>query len=302
MKKALVTGANGFIGKALIKELLNKNTEVFAIDFENKGLFSDNVKFFQCDLNGCEQFPDEIQDNDIDVIFHLAWAGASGQLRADYSLQLQNVKMTCDVIKASAKAGIKKFVGAGTLAQYDCLAYVGDDGSVPTPVSCYAAAKITAQYMGKAVANSVGIDHIWCILSNLYGVGDTTNNFVNFAAKKLLNGERAAFTAGEQNYDFVYITDIINGIYLCGEKGKNNNSYYIGSGAARPLKEYIKIIRDTVNPNIELFLGEVEFKGKSLPTEKFSCKHITDDTGYIPKVKFEDGIIDTIKWIKEGQK
>lgn len=302
MKKALVTGANGFLGKALVNELLKNEVCVLALDRDDKRLFPEKVRFISIDLENCGQLPELIPDRDIDVVFHLAWSGASGVLRADYDMQLNNVKMTCDLVKAAAKTGIKKFVGAGTLAQYDCLAYTGENGSVPSPVSCYASAKIAAEYMSKAIANDEGIEHIWCVISNLYGVGDTTNNFVNFAAKKMFRGERASFTAGEQNYDFVFITDIIRGIYLCGENGKNNNSYYIGSGRARPLKEYIKIIRDTIDPDIELHLGEVEFKGTSLPLEKFNCKHISDDTGYVPAVKFEDGIVETIKWLREEQK
>lgn len=302
MKKVLVTGANGFLGRALVNELLKNGVLVFALDRDDKGLFPETVKFIALDLNDCAKLPELIHDRDVDVVFHLAWGGASGASRADYDMQLNNVKMTCDLIKYAAKTGIKKFVGAGTLAQYDCLAYAGENGSVPSPVSCYASAKIAAEYMSKAIANKENIEYVWCVISNLYGVGDTTNNFVNFAAKKMLNGERASFTAAEQNYDFVYITDIIRGIYLCGENGKSNNSYYIGSGRARPLKEYIKIIRDTVDPNIELHLGEVEFKGKSLPLEKYDCKHITDDTGYIPEIRFEDGIVDTVKWLRGVQK
>ena len=297
MKKALVTGANGFIGKALVGELINQKVEVIALDREDLGIFPD-TRFAVCDLRNCEAMPSLISDRDIDTVFHLAWGGASGDLRADYAMQLENVKMTCDMVNTAAKMNIKKFVGAGTLAQYDCLAYVGEDNSVPSPVSCYGTAKIAAQYMSKAAANKAGIEHVWCIISNLYGVGDTTNNFINFAAKKLLNGERASFTAAEQNYDFVYITDIIQGIYLCGENGKNNNSYYIGSGNARPLKEFIEIMRNAIDSGIPLYLGEVEFKGRSLPPEAFDCRHITNDTGYVPKVRFEDGIVDTIKWLK----
>lgn len=302
MKKALVTGANGFLGKALVNELLKNGIQVFALDRDDKGLFPEKVKFIALDLCDCGKLSELIPDRDIDVVFHLAWGGASGASRADYDMQLNNVKMTCDLVKAAARSGIKKFVGAGTLAQYDCLAYAGENGSVPSPISCYASAKIAAEYMSKAIANEVNVEHIWCVISNLYGVGDTTNNFVNYATKKMLCGERASFTSAEQNYDFVYITDIIRGIYLCGKNGKSNNSYYIGSGRARPLKEYIKIIRDTIDPNIELHFGEVEFKGKSLPIEKFSCEHITDDTGYISKIRFEDGIADTVKWLREVRK
>lgn len=300
MKKALVTGANGFIGSALVRELLKNNVEVLALDREGcNGNIPSDVRFIPLDLLRSSMLPEIIPDRDIDVIYHMAWLGSSGAARADYGLQTDNIKYTCDAVKMAAEMGIRRFVGVGTLAQMDCMAYVGENGATPNNVSCYGSAKIAAQYMSKAVANALHVEHIWCLISNIYGIGDTNINFVNLAAKKMLAGERASFTAAEQNYDFVYITDTIKGLYLCGKSGQPNFSYYIGSGKARRLKEYIRIIRDVINPAITLHLGEVPFNGKSLPIEAFDCHQITKDTGYHAEIDFEDGIVKTINWLKE---
>ena len=299
MKKALVTGANGFIGSLLVKKLLDNSVEVVAADMiGHSSNIPQEAHFVEFDMRDFSSLKRAVNDTDIDVIYHLAWAGSSGPERADFALQLDNAKYTCDAVKTASEMGIKRFVGAGTLAQMDCMAYIGENGSTPNAVSNYGTAKIASQYMSKAVANAVGVEHIWCIISNTYGVGNTTMNFVNLASKKLLNGERASFTAAEQNYDFVYITDTINGLYLCGKNGKPNFSYYIGSGKARKLKEYIVKIRDTVDPGIPLYLGEIQFNGNSLPIEAYDCSLIMEDTGYVPEVDFSDGIVRTIDWLK----
>ena len=300
MKKALVTGANGFLGSLLVKKLIENNVKVIAADMDGCcSRISEEAQFVSFDMKNFSELAEKITDSDIDVIYHMAWAGSSGAARADYALQLQNAQYTCDAVKTAAAMGIKRFVGAGTLAQKDCMAYIGQNGSTPNAVSCYGTAKTAAQYMSKAVANSCGIEHIWCIISNTYGVGNTTMNFVNMASKKMLSGERASFTAGEQNYDFVYITDTINGLYMCGKNGKSNCSYYIGSGKSRKLKEYITLIRDSIDTTIPLYLGEVPFNGVSLPREEYSCDEITSDTGYNAQVDFSDGIKKTVAWLKE---
>lgn len=300
MKKALVTGANGFLGSLLVEKLIENNVEVIAADLCGQNdRISPKARFVDFDMHRCSELLSKIADRDIDVIFHMAWGGSSGILRGDYALQLDNVKCMCDAVKTAAEMRIKRFIGAGTLAQMDCMAYIEQNGSSPNAVSCYGSAKIAAQYMSKAIANFVGIEHIWCYISNIYGVGDTTNNFINFACKKMLKGERASFTAGEHIYDFVYITDTIRGLYLCAENGRNNNSYYIGSSKQRKLKEFIEIIRDNIDPNIPLFLGEVPFNGVSLSDENFSCKHIQNDTGYSSEIDFKDGIKKTIRWLRE---
>lgn len=299
MRKAIVTGANGFIGSALVQELISNGVEVIALVHNGR---SQNIpkeaRIADFELSKCGKLFEIIADKDIDAIYHMAWDGSSGDKRADYQLQLQNVKYTCDLLYAASKCGIKKFIGAGTLVQFDCDSYIGLNNSTPNAVSCYGTAKIAAQYMSKAIANSLGIEHVWCFISNTYGVGNTTMNFVNMAVKKMLNGERAAFTAGNQNYDFVYITDTITGIYLCGEKGKNNSSYYIGSGKPRQLKDYIYEIRDTVNSKTPIYLGEIPFNGVSIPLEKYSCENACKDLGYRAKVDFSSGIIKTVEWLK----
>ncbi len=301
MKKVLITGANGFLGSLLSKKLLENGVEVIAADLKDcDNNIPKEARFVSFDMSDYDSLKDSVSDTDIDVIYHMAWIGSSGPARADYVLQLENAKYTCDAVKTAAEMGIKRFVGAGTLAQMDCMAYVGEDGSLPSGVSCYGSAKIAAQFLSKAQANSSKIEHIWCFISNTYGIGNTTMNFVNFASKKMLAGERASFTAAEQNYDFVYITDTINGLYLCGKNGVPNSSYYIGSGKARKLKDYIKIIRDTVDPTIPLYLGEVPFNGVSLPIESYSCKNIFNDTGYKAEVNFEDGIVRTVEWLREN--
>ena len=300
MKKALVTGANGFLGSLLTAELLKNGVEVIAADMAGcNDHIPAGARFASFDMRQFSSLKDAVPDRDIDVIYHMAWAGSSGPQRADYDLQLRNAGYTCDAVKTAAEMGIKRFVGAGTLAQYDCMAYIGENGSTPNAVSCYGTAKITAQYMSKAIANAAGTEHVWCIISNTYGVGNTTMNFVNMAAKKMLGGERAAFTAGEQNYDFVYITDTIRGLFLCGKNGKPGSAYYIGSGKARKLKEYITAIRDAIDPQIPLYLGEIPFNGTPLPIEKYSIADISADTGYLPEVDFADGIRLTIDWLKE---
>lgn len=299
MKKALVTGANGFLGSLLVKKLIENGVQVIAADMAGS---NDRIPveacFVEFDMKDFSTLKNAVTDSDVDTIYHMAWAGSSGPARSDYDLQLNNVKYTCDAVKIAAEMGIKRFVGAGTLAQMDCQAYIPTNGATPNSVSCYGSAKIAAQYMSKAVANDVGLEHIWCFISNTYGIGNTTMNFVNFASKKMLAGERAAFTAAEQNYDFVYITDTINGLYLCGKNGKSNSSYYIGSGKARQLKEYIAAIRDAIDPDIQLYLGEVPFNGVSLPLEEFDCSVTEQDTGYRAEIAFKDGIIRTLEWMR----
>lgn len=309
MKKAIVTGANGFVGSALMRELSDRQVPVAAV-IRNAG--SDissiqdipGVEIVYCDMERLDQLSGKIP-HDADVFYHLAWMGAGGPARGNYELQLKNVHWMLDAVRAAAAAGCKRFIGAGALAELDVNAYTPVSGSTPNIVSIYGAAKIAAHYMSKAECNRLGVEHVWARLSNIYGVGDHTSNFINFASKTMLTGQPANFTAGEQLYDFTYVDDIARGLYCLGESGKGNYTYYIGSSHPKKLKEFISAIRDEIDSAIPLNLGAVPFHGTTHEASAFDCSLLTRDTGYQPQVPFSQGIKKTISWlrqqIKEGR-
>jgi nucleoside-diphosphate-sugar epimerase len=305
VKTAVVTGADGFVGKAVLNELSVHHFKVYAVVREERKTLDEvstlpGVQIIRCDMEHLDKLSTQIEVRP-EVFIHLAWAGSSGEARADYDLQLQNVKWTVDAANAAHTLGCKRFLGVGSLAEFDVNAYTPLDGSTPNSVSIYGAAKIAAHYMSKAECSCLGMEHLWAYLSNVYGVGDHTNNFISFAAKTMIAGRPANFTSGEQAYDFVYVTDAAQGVRCVAEKGKKNCSYYIGSTKPAQLKEFIQIIRDEIDHNIQLNLGAIPFHGVVQPVKMYDCAKLIQDTGYHPKVPFEDGIRRTIKWIKEAE-
>lgn len=302
METAIVTGANGFVGSALLKELTGNGVKVIAVVRSKQNVAClealPGVRIIYCDMDDLlGQLPQQITQ-EADVFYHLAWSGSTGPDRGDYALQLKNVRWTLDAVNVAYKLGCKRFVGAGTLAELDVNAYTPMNGSTPNAVSCYGTAKIAAHYMSKAECNRLGIEHVWAYLSNTYGIGNYTSNFINFASKVMLTGKKADFTAGEQPYDFVYITDTAQGLYCIGNRGKANHAYYIGSTKPAKLKTFIYALRDEIDPSIVLNLGAIPFNGVVQPEETFDCTKLVEDTGYMPRVSFADGIKKTVEWLR----
>lgn len=304
MKKAIVTGANGFIGSELLRVLDSHRIQTYAI-IRNKESVIDGIQGLQhvkvicCDMANLRSLPDKIKDK-ADTFYHLAWRGSTGKDRGNYALQLENAKWTADAVSVAAQLGCSRFVGAGTLAELDVNVYIPVDGSTPNLVSCYGSAKLAAHYMSKAECSQFnGLAHCWAYLSNTYGIGNYTSNFVNFAAKLMLTGQPANFTAGEQLYDFVSVEDTAQGLYCIGEHGRANTAYYVGSNRPTALKNYIKEIRDQINPDISLHLGAIPFHGISQPKEVFDCQKLMRDTGYVPQISFLEGIKKTLPWIRK---
>lgn len=301
MKNVIVTGANGFIGAALVKELSTRGIHVTAVVRSHHSNIADlpHVTIVPCEMAHIGDLPSLISTRNFDACFHLAWEGSYGAERADYEIQLRNVQYTLNMVDISHQLGVQRFVGIGTLAEKDVANYVPTDGATPAPVSIYGIAKLTAHYMVKAQCTKYKMDYIWCCLSNIYGVGNTTNNFVNMASRKMLQGMRAAFTSGEQMYDFMYITDAARALVYAALKGKSATDYFLGSTQPRKLKDYIIQIRNSIDPEIPIYLGEVPFYGIPLSDDAFSADKLVADTGFSVGIPFEQGIGMTIDWLKK---
>lgn len=303
MKKAIITGANGFIGTALCKELSEHGIKVIAIirnEEENTTAIEklSNVSIVYCDMSQFRDLPAYVADRDVDVLYHLAWIGSAGPLRGESDIQIKNIKYACDTVKACAEMKCKRFVFASSIMEYEISAVMETAGT-PGINTLYSSAKVAADYMARTVAGSLGVDYIRAVISNIYGPGETSPRLINTSIRKLLNGEHCAFSEGTQMYDFIYITDAVRIFLKLGESGQRNQTYYIGSEQPRPLRDFLLEMRDVVSPDAELGLGDLPFDGVSLNYTEFDIHAVSRDTGYVPETSFAEGIKNTMLWIKE---
>lgn len=300
MKNVIVTGASGFIGTTLVNELLRREYNIVAIDRRFTDDFLNNPSITCIDATDKDVFDlkNEIPEGDYDCFFHLAWVATSGPGRADYAVQLDNVKMACDYVKLCSEIDCKRVIYASSINEMETYEYLQSDNIEPAGGYIYGTGKLAAHLMGETVAKLNEVEFIPVIITNIYGVGERSARMIYTSLVKLINGERASFTAGYQTYDFIYITDAINSIVEVAEKGKAFNRYYIGSGEPKPLREYLLEMRDIVAPGAELGLGDFKFKGIDISYDQFDLKKVEKDTGYKNQVSFAQGIKMTADWIR----
>lgn len=302
MKKVIVTGANGFVGSALVKELVKNDVEVLAMDMPgcNGNLpVCDKVKFLPLALDNISSLKDLIDDRDFECFYHFAWAGSAGAARADTKLQLQNAQWTIECLRAAKEVGCKKFVAAGSIMEHETMAAAFAAGNKPGLGYIYGSGKLVAHTMAMSVAADIGIDLVWAEITNAYGVGELSPRMVNTTIRKVIKGEEPQFTAGTQNYDFVYIDDVAKAFYLIGKNGKPFNEYLIGSSNAKPLKEFLLEMKAAIAPDLNFIFGDIPFTGINLPLEKYDCSKTEKDTGFKAQISFGEGCRRTMEWLKQ---
>lgn len=299
MKKVIISGANGFIGNALVKQLIKKNIFVIALvqdvkKVDIKLLRNEHIQWIEINVDYINDLTNQIALNGADVFYHFAWTGSSGPLRGDYKVQLNNIFNTCDAIRVAKKLGCKKFVFAESIMEYEINKAINLEENVSIN-TLYSTAKLAAKYMSKTLSQREGIDYVGALISNVYGPGEKSERLINTTLRQLKENKHCSFSSGEQLYDFIYIDDAAEILRLIGESGKKNRTYYIGNSEQRKLKEYLidlfEVVAEDEKLNKSLLgFGELPQPTTVLNFNEFNTKIVQDEFNFIPKVMFKDGI------------
>lgn len=302
MKTAVITGPTGAVGTALIRELTENGTEVYAVirrDSQRIGQILKHplVHIVFCSLEELSSLP-ELIEKPCQVFYHFAWAGTFGDSRNNMELQNRNVTYTLEAVKAAGKLGCHTFVGAGSQAEYGRVEGLLTPKTPAFPENGYGIAKLCAGQMSRILCTQQKIRHVWARILSVYGPCDRRETMIMAAIEKLLQGEKPSFTKGEQQWDYLYAGDAARALYLLGEKGQDGKIYCLGSGTARPLAEYIQTLRNAIDPGLPLGLGEIPYSPKQVMHLCADITQLKEDTGFEPKVSFEEGIRETIAWCR----
>ncbi|MFQ9510102.1 MAG: NAD-dependent epimerase/dehydratase family protein [Lachnospiraceae bacterium] len=302
IKRAVITGATGMIGTMLIEYLLKQDIEVLALVRPNSNRMnhlSRSIKLHikECDLSQLSQITGE--EGTYDAFFHLGWCATFGDGRNDMRLQHENIGYTLDAVALASRLGCRVFVGAGSQAEYGRI-----DGPLkpdtPThPENGYGVAKLCAGQMSRIACKQLGMKHVWVRILSVYGPFDGAKTMVMSGISALLAGEAPAYTKGEQMWDYLYAADAARALFLCATYGKEGEVYCLGSGKVRPLKDYIGMIRDAIDPNAKILLGKIPYPDNPVMYLCADITNLTRDTGFLPEVGFEEGIKKTVEWCKK---
>lgn len=293
--KILITGGTGFIGRHLALKLAQKKeNEVFLLvrKVDDSFMQMSNIKQIQY------KEIDAIHIKGIDVFYHMAWAGVSSRDKNDIDLQLENITLGCEMIRLAAKFDTKKFIAAGTVAEYTHQKGIMDFSERQTPSDIYGATKTAAYFLMSTYASELKVPFIWAVIPSTYGEGRNNDNILTYTITTLLEGKKPLYGKLDQIWDFLYIEDLITALELIGEKGYTRKVYGIGSGTYKTLNEYIEIIRDIINPHLELGIGEKKESAMRIESSCANINELVQDTGFTPKFSFEQGIRKTIEYYK----
>ena len=298
----IVDGANGFIGSHLVRKLCDSGYTVFAIVRNIK----ENISSIDCRAKIIYSEISELKaHNDIFptgcIFVHLAWQGVNGKDKSDPFVQLENVKMCLEAATFAKSIGSSKFFVSGTVAENAVYSFKGLEHLAPSLL--YSAGKTSARIMCEAYCKANDLRFVWLQFANVYGPENSTGNLVSYTLDCILkNGRPALFGPAEQPYDFLYLDELIDAVYLAVTSTSLSKSvYYLGSGSPRILRDYLMVIGELCHKVDLIKIGARQDDGIKYSFDMFDCSDTFKELGNYVADTFESHINMTISSYRGNQ-
>lgn len=298
MKRAVISGATGFIGKWLIREMLQNHIEVTAIVRNAAKLdpeYREKVYIVETDDYGLVELPWK----NYDAFYHLAWSGVDTKDKNQIALQLENIPLALSAMRLAQKSGCGKFIATGTVAEYTMCDGIMNVTNRQTPSDFYGAVKVAVFYMLEVLAQQIEMPFIWAQVPSTFGEGRNDDNIIVYTIKELLSGRKPLYGSLDQMWDFLYVSEVARALRLLGEYGIVGKIYGIGSGEYAYLRDYIQRIRDMIDPRLELGIGELPTSNQRVMSSCVGIYDLMKDTGFKVQIKFEEGMRKTINYYRK---
>lgn len=304
-KNILVTGGNGFLGSYVVEKLKRE-----------KEVNSDRIRVPQSRNTDLRKWEDCVASvRDIDIVIHLAAkvGGIGYNRKFPATLFYDNAIMGIQLMEASKREGIKKFVTVGTVCAYPKHTSVPFkeehlwDGYPEETNAPYGIAKKILLVQAQAYRAQYGFNAIYLLPINLYGPRDNFHpeysHVIPALIKKMVDADRnrkdkiVVWGTGTPSREFLYVEDATEAILLATEKYNDPNPINLGTGREIRIKELVSLIAKLTG-----FKGKIvwdETKPDGQPRRSLDVSIAKKKFGFEAKTSLTDGLLKTIDWYKK---
>ena len=294
--RVLITGATSFLGQKLLETFLNKGYHCYAIvrpeSISKIERYANHQRLHivKSDIAAIDNWKKEVKE--CDLFYHLAWSGEGAVGRADPVIQEKNVKITLECMLVAAELKCKRFIFAGSQAEYGPTNDIIDEKYPCQPVIEYGKGKLKVYELCTELSKKINIEYVHCRIFSVYGEGDHTWTLVSQCVQSFLANKIIDLSSCEQLWNFLYVDDAVYMMYMLGLcELSDDTRYNIASDDTRPLKEFVHEIWTLCENK-----GKANFGGRTGEIEKAyginpSAKKIFNTINWTPKTTFKEGIL-----------
>ena len=316
MKNIMITGAAGFIGANFAEHMVKKYDGIYnfviydkltyAGNMHNLDNIIDKITFVKGDICDLDEVMNTLKKYKIDAIVHFAAEShVDNSIKTPFVFTQTNVLGTHTLLEVArqvwGEGSDNKFVHISTDEVYGSLKEEGyfTETSPIKPNSPYSASKASSDLIALAYSKTFNMNVSVTNCSNNYGPYQHHEKLIPHMISLALKDEKLpVYGQGLNIRDWLYVEDHCEAIDLVLHKGKKGERYNIGGHNEKRNIEIVKLILNRLGKPESLIEHVTDRKGHDYRYAIDPTK-IHNELGWLPKTKFEDGIIKTIDWYLE---
>jgi nucleoside-diphosphate-sugar epimerase len=293
MKRVLVTGASGFIGRHALAPLAARGYEVHAVSTRNVASAA-TVTWHQVDLlspGGVSRLMEVVRPTHL---LHFAWFAVPGQFWTSPE-NYRWVPASLELLRAFNSVDGRRFVAAGSCAEYEVSDTDCDERRTPLrPSTVYGSCKHAFHVAIDEFAEG-RLSVAWGRVFHLYGPGEHPDRLVPSVVRALLEGRPALCTPGTQVRDFLHVQDVADA-FVALLDADVRGSVNIASGSPISVADLVGRIGMLMNAGALIRLGERALSAHDPPRLTARVSRLREDVGWSPAMTLDEGLLHTIEW------
>lgn len=297
--RVLLTGAAGFIGSHLTRQLVAAGHEVTAIlrPIDDRSRIADvvsQIRIVDGDLTNLADMMAPLRESRPEVCIHLAWQGWKGSA-AD---NVASLAASLNLLRAMPELACGRFVSAGTCYEYDLCDGRLDEGHPLAPREVYGACKKALFEVGQRFAAETGISVAVPRIFYTYGPGEPRQGLVPYIILSLLRGEPAKLTPGDQVRDYVYAEDIASAVWAVASSDVRG-AVNIASGHPVTVSQIARQLGELLERPDLIQLGAIDYRGSEPVRVLGDATRLRDEVKWSPSFDLGAGLTRAVAWWKE---
>lgn len=289
----VLTGATGFIGSAVLAELLQRGCRpVVVLRPASDASRIERLGGFECvtaerldDLGLVEG----LRAKHPEVFIHCAWRGVAGEERNSEYQITHNVPLAITAAKLAADCGCRHWIGLGSQAEYGNLNRVISETAPTVPTTLYGKAKLAAGIAALALCEARGLTAAWLRVFSTYGPGDAPHWMVPYVIREFAAGRAPELTLCEQSWDYLFVDDAARAVAEVAAR-RAAGVFNLGSGRATPLRHIVDVTRQIVGAQMEPKFGAVSYRPDQVMHLQADIAKLKQVTDWRPTVSLEEGL------------
>jgi len=298
MRRIIVTGATGFIGRHTLHPLLERGFDIHVCSRSRpRGEIGAQVSWHGVDLLDPVATDETIKTIGATHLLHLAWYAEHGKFW-DGRENLDWVSATQALLESFHAAGGTRAVFAGTCAEYDWTTDCCNDQTAVAPATLYGASKNAAHQSVDAYAAATDMSIAWGRVFFTYGPGEHPTRVVASVAQALVAGTSIPCSEGTQVRDFLYVEDIGSAFAALADS-RVDGALDIGSGRPLALRDLLLRLELLAGREGLVRLGAAPPRDEA-PRIVADTRRLRTEVDWRPSHTLEEGLERTLSWWREG--